>query len=213
MLKERAFEEIKSFIQSGEMTSRSALSERQLAARLGMSKTPVRAALEHLESQGLVTVSPQRGIFIRELSAREIAELFDVRMAIEPVIAAQLARSSVASSRWEAMNANLRQQALAAETDNFLLATRLDIAFHRLLAELIDNREMMIWLERCFDRLYRSILRVNHLAHGRLRRSHQDHEAIAKAITEGQSDEAGRLMREHLRFGRHFLLVGETSPG
>ncbi len=153
MLKERAFEEIKRLIQSGEFAPQSTLSERQLATRLGMSKTPIRAALENLASQGLVTVSPQRGIFVRELTAREIAELFDVRMAVEPVISAQLAGSSLSSSQREAMKSNLRQQALAAEAEDFLAATELDIAFHRLLARLLDNREMMVWLERCFDQI------------------------------------------------------------
>lgn len=213
MLKERAFEEIKRLIQSGEFAPQSALSERQLATRLGMSKTPIRAALENLESQGLVTVTPQRGIFVRELSAREIAELFEMRTAVEPIIAAQLARSSLTSSQREAMNSNLRQQDLAAEAEDSLAATQLDIAFHRLLAGLLDNREMMIWLERCFDKLHRSILQVNRLAPGRLHKSHKDHEAIAKAIIEGLNDEAARLMREHLRFGRLFLLVGDTSSG
>jgi DNA-binding GntR family transcriptional regulator len=57
LLKERAYRELKSLIQTGEMTSESALSERLLSERLGMSKTPIRAALELLEKQGLVTVS------------------------------------------------------------------------------------------------------------------------------------------------------------
>ena len=211
LLKERAFEEIKALIQSGEMSPQSTLSERQLETRLGMSKTPIRAALENLESQGLVTVSPQRGIFVRELSAREIAEIFDVRTAVEPVIAAQLARSSMTSSQRDAMKSNLRRQALAAEAEDSLAATQLDIAFHRLLAGLLDNREMMLWLERCFDRLHRSILQVNRLAPGRLHKSCQDHEAVAKAIMEGFDDEAARLMREHLGFGRRFLLLGDAS--
>ena len=213
MLKERAFAELKSLIQSGEITAQSNLSERQLALRLGMSKTPIRAALENLESQGLVTVSPQRGIFVRELSAREVAELFDVRTAIEPVIAAQLAGCSLTGPQRDAIRSNLQQQARATRAEDSLAATRLDIAFHRLLAELLDNREMMIWLERCFDRLHRSILQVNRLAPGRLHKSYEDHEVIARAIIDGACDEASRLMREHLSFGRHFLLVGDTSTG
>jgi DNA-binding GntR family transcriptional regulator len=213
MLKDRAFEEIKALIQTGQITSESTLSERHLAARLGMSKTPIRAALENLESQGLVTVSPQRGIFVRELSAREIAELFDVRMAVESVIAVQLARSALTTSQQEAIKANLRLQAAAAESEDFLAATELDVAFHRLLAALLDNREMMTWLERCFDRLHRSILQVNRLAPGRLPESKKDHDGIAKAIIKGLPEDAARLMKDHLSFGRRFLLVGGADRG
>jgi DNA-binding GntR family transcriptional regulator len=213
LLKERAYQELKALIQAGALTPESMLSERQLAERLGMSKTPIRAALENLETQGLVTVSPQRGILVRDLSAREIAELFDVRSAVEPFIAGQLARTSWTATQREQLRANLRQQHQAATAEDVLAATQLDIALHRLLAELLDNREMMIWLERCFDRLHRSVLRVNRLARNRLLRSYQEHEGVVTAILDGRHDEAPRLMKEHLVFGRQFLLLGDTTSG
>ena len=213
LLKEQAYQQLKALIQTGELSPETALSERRLAERLGMSKTPIRAALENLETQGLVTVSPQKGIIVRELSARETAELFDVRAGVEPFIVAQLARCSLTSSQRDELHANLRAQRQAVKSEDALAATQLDIAFHRLLAKLLENREMMIWLERCFDKLHRSILRVNRLAPGRLQKSCEDHEAIASAVMKGRDDDAERLMREHLGFGRRFLLVGDTISG
>ena len=210
LLKERAFYEIRELIQTGALTSESNVSERQLVEQLGMSKTPIRAALENLEMQGLVTVSPQRGILVRELSARETAELFDVRTAIEPFIAAQLARRTLTASQRDQLTATLREQRLAAKAADALGATQLDIAFHRLLASLLENQEMMIWLERCFDKLHRSVLRVNQMARNRLQKSYEDHDAVAKSILSGSHDEAARQMKEHLAFGRQFLLVGES---
>ena len=212
LLKERAYRELKALIQTGELSPEATLSERMLADRLGMSKTPIRAALEKLESQGLVTVSPQKGIIVRELSAREIAELFDLRAAIEPFIVARLARSCLADAQRDALKTSVDQQRTAADNADPLLATQLDVAFHRLLARILDNREMMVWLERCFDKLHRSILQVNRLGPDRLRKSQQDHEAIANALMEGTPEEASRLMNEHLAFGRRFLLLGETHP-
>jgi DNA-binding GntR family transcriptional regulator len=213
LLKDRAYSELKALIHAGDITPESTLSERQLAERLGMSKTPVRAALENLETQGLVTVSPQRGIFVRDLSARETAELFDVRSAVEPFIAGQLARNSLTPQQREWLTSNLQQQQRAATVEDAQEATRLDIALHRLLAELLDNRELMNWLERCFDRLYCSVLRVNRLARNRLLKSYQEHEGIVTAVLEGRHDEAPRRMTEHLVFGRHFLLLGDLNSG
>jgi DNA-binding GntR family transcriptional regulator len=177
-----------------------------------MSKTPIRAALENLETQGLVTVSPQKGISVRELSARETAELFDVRSAVEPFIAAQLARCSMTATQRDELKSNLRQQRRVAKAGDALASTRFDIEFHRLLAKLVENREIMVWLERCFDKLHRSVLRVNRLSPGRLQKSCDDHEAVATAIMEGRDDDAARLMREHLNFGRQFLLIGDALP-
>jgi DNA-binding GntR family transcriptional regulator len=213
LLKDRAYRELKALIQTGEMTSESTLSERFLSERLGMSKTPIRAALENLETQGLVTVSPQRGILVRDLSARDIAELFDVRSAVEPFVAGQLARVALTSEQNARIRTNLTQQQQAATIGDALESTKLDIAFHRLLAALLDNRELILWLERCFDRLHRSVLRVNRLARNRLLKSYQEHEGIAVAVLGRRSDEAARLMKEHLAFGRQFLLVGEAPAG
>jgi DNA-binding FadR family transcriptional regulator len=107
----------------------------------------------------------------------------------------------------------LTQQQQAATIGDALESTKLDIAFHRLLAALLDNRELILWLERCFDRLHRSVLRVNRLARNRLLRSYQEHEGIAEAVLGRRADEAARLMKEHLAFGRRFLLVGEAPAG
>ena len=64
-LKERAYDDIKKRLLSDAYPPGTFLSERQLALSLGMSKTPVKAALERLESEGFITVSPQQGIVVR----------------------------------------------------------------------------------------------------------------------------------------------------
>ena len=81
LLKEQAYAALKERILTGAFPSGELLSERQLVAELGgMSKTPIRAALERLEADGLVRISPQQGILVREISIREIVEIFDLRL-------------------------------------------------------------------------------------------------------------------------------------
>src|SRR5579872_4371815 len=72
LMKEQAYAELKRLIQSQELAPGSFLAERQLAHRLGMSKTPVRSALERLESEGFVRISPQQGAIVCDLSLRDI---------------------------------------------------------------------------------------------------------------------------------------------
>ena len=206
LLKDRAYAELKELIQTGVFAPNTFLSERQLVQRLGMSKTPIRSALEHLEAQGLVAVSPQQGIVVKELSAHEITDLYDMRTAIEPFIAVRLAGRGLAPGQLERAEKNLAAQRAAAAADDGLTATRLDVEFHLLLAEFLDNREMMIWLTRCFDKLYRSIVRINTLAVGRLLQSYQDHAAVFEAIRTSRGEAAAQAMGEHVRFGKQFLL-------
>ena len=86
LLKERAYDEIKRLILTGDLTPGTFLAERQLAARLGMSKTPVRSALERLESEGFISISPQQGAIIRDLSLDEIADQYEIRTALETFV-------------------------------------------------------------------------------------------------------------------------------
>src|SRR5262245_19915412 len=91
LLKERAYAEIKRRIVRGDYNAQTFLAERQLADGLGMSKTPVRAALERLEQEGLVTISPQQGIIVRDLSVHEIADQYEMRIALETYVARTVA--------------------------------------------------------------------------------------------------------------------------
>src|SRR5262245_38160255 len=77
LMKERAYAEIKRRLLKNEYPPMSFLSERLLVAQLGMSKTPIKAALERLEAEGYVTVSPQQGIVVRELTVHEIADQYE----------------------------------------------------------------------------------------------------------------------------------------
>jgi GntR family transcriptional regulator, rspAB operon transcriptional repressor len=206
LLKDRAYAELKRLIQSGAFPPDTFLSERQLVERLGMSKTPIRSALEHLESQGLVAVSPQQGIVVRDLSVREIRELFDMRAAVEPFVVERLAERRLTREQSQRVKSSLSRQRAAVRACDPLAATTLDIEFHRLLAELVDNREMAYWLDRCFDKLQRAILRVNRLAPGRLAKSYEDHAGIAASILHGRPSDAAKRVIEHLGYGRQFLL-------
>lgn len=208
LLKDMAYTELKELIQTGFFPPNAFLSERQLVEKLQISKTPIRSALEHLEAQGLVAVSPQQGIVVKELSVRDITELFDMRWAVEPFVASRLADRALSSDQSERLIANLTQQHTAAMGGDAVAATRLDIEFHMLLVGTLDNREMQAWLMRCFDKLYRSVLRINQLSSGRLLKSQQDHAAIVAAITSGDATAAAQTMTEHLRYGRQFLLGG-----
>jgi len=208
LLKDRAYDELKALIQDGVFPPNTFLSERQLVERFGMSKTPIRSALELLESQGLVTVSPQQGIVVKDLSAQEVSDLFDMRSAVEHFIASRLAQGTLGTSPIARLETNLDLQAEAARAGDAPASTRLDVEFHTLLAEILENREALSWLSRCFDKLYRSILRINRLSPGRLARSHEDHCAIACAITSGRAEDASRLMLDHIGYGRRFLQGG-----
>ena len=82
-LTEIALQQVRTAIIEGTLPLGSAISEGQLAASLGISKTPVREALAQLRMEGLVTIVPQSGTFVFTLSATEVVEICELRQTLE----------------------------------------------------------------------------------------------------------------------------------
>ena len=82
-LKEKAYLQLKKFLIQGHLVPGTLLSERKLAVELHMSNTPVRSAIERLESEGFLSISPQQGILVRRIEPSELENLFQVRLALE----------------------------------------------------------------------------------------------------------------------------------
>jgi len=82
-LNQIAFKHIRDEVIRGKVNRRQHLTENYFAARYGISKSPVREALNRLESEGLITIVPRRGAFVVNLSIQDIEEIFDLRLALE----------------------------------------------------------------------------------------------------------------------------------
>src|SRR6187549_1855387 len=140
LLADRAYDALKTSLQTGKYPPGSFLSERQLAAGLGMSKTPLKSALIRLEQEGFVKISPQQGIVVREPSVQEIVELFDLREAIE-TFAVQRVAGRLTSDQAAGLRENLRKQAAAVRERRVGDATRLDTEFHAQICGFLGNQE------------------------------------------------------------------------
>ena len=205
LLKDKAYAELKRRITEGHLAPGRFLAERGLAEELGMSKTPVRAAVGRLEMEGFLAVSPQQGIVVREPSFREITDHFDVRIALEAFVAQQLAgrlpEGLQASLRH--ILAEQRRHADAAGAEPYAAA---DAAFHRLLGEALGNGEMARLLGRQLDKLRRTIVQVLREDPARMRASTDEHARILDALAAGDGAGAAELMREHLNYAKSYLI-------
>jgi DNA-binding GntR family transcriptional regulator len=204
-LKDAAYDKIKLRLLNNDYPPGSFLSERQLADNLGMSKTPVKAALERLEAEGYIAVSPQQGIVVRELSVQEIADQYEIRSALESytlrAVAGRLTPDQVARVR-----ANLRAQARLRGTDNVSLGVELDAAFHTQFVEFLGNREILKVTGQLREKMQRVVTQVFRLSPGRIETSYEEHVAIANAVIEGRGPEAAELIARHLELGKRLIL-------
>jgi DNA-binding GntR family transcriptional regulator len=205
LLKEVAYAQLKQRILGGEFTPGSCLSERQVALDLSMSKTPIRAAVERLQQEGFVTISPQQGIVVRDLSVHEIADQYEVRLALETFVVRTLA-GRLSPPQAERLRANLDAQRDNCAGLDIARSVELDTEFHMLFCEFLGNQEILRVMKHLRERIHRVITRVNHQNVGRIASSYQEHHAIVDAVLSGDAPGAARRMEEHLDYGKRVLL-------
>jgi len=205
LLKEHAYEEIKRRLLRADYPPGSFLSERQLAEDLGMSKTPVKAALERLEHEGFITVSPQQGIVVREMALAEIADVYQIRLALEGYTVRVVA-GKLKPDQAVALRDNLAAQAAILGRGDVETGVRLDARFHLLFAEFLGNQEILRVSHALRDKMQRVITAVFRINPGRIDSSYVEHKAIAEAVLGGDGAEAARLIEHHLAVGKQYLL-------
>jgi DNA-binding GntR family transcriptional regulator len=171
------------------------LTEVSLAARLGVSRTPVREAFSQLEREGLVTVVPRVGVFVREVTERDVEETYTVRTALE-ALAVELAtqrRSALGTARLDEVLADMARA--VAATDEVEYTAALD-RFYAVVMSLADN----LTLHATHHSLLGPVRRLRRIAMtqpGRMAASYKQSVLIRDAIADG--DPRGpELMREQL---------------
>ena len=205
LMKDQAYTEIKRFILNGDLAPGTFLAERQLAEQLRMSKTPVRAALQRLEAEGFVTVSPQQGIIIRDLTVLEIADQYGLRAALETYILRTVA-GKLPADEVARLQANLAEQASLGSNPDVERGVALDAQFHLLFAEVLGNAEVLRVMKQLWERFHRITMKVFRLNPGRVATSYVEHRAIAHAAIKGDGALAAQLVERHLELGKQILL-------
>lgn len=207
LAKERAYHEIKSRILAGEFQSGVMTSEREIAARLKVSSTPIRAALERLEMEGLVNVSPRRGVVVREITLQEVVDHFELRLMIEPRIVRSIA-GRLRPEQVKELDRNLKEQDRCVAGRDMSYSVQLDTQFHLLLCEFHGNSEILRFMWTLQDKIHRMVLGVHTRHPERIVSNYPEHLRIADAVKKGDADSAEVAMQQHLEHGMRFL----TSP-
>jgi DNA-binding GntR family transcriptional regulator len=182
------------------------VSEAQLVARFGFSKAAVRAALARLRAERLVLAEPRRGHVIAPLTIRDVGEIYDLRLLLEPP-AATAAAGRIAPDELAHLRAR-SEPALdlddPASVDRFMEANR---AVHVSVATAGGNRRAALIVARLLDDSERArLVALRAGAGGRGLRARDEHRALLGALEAGDGDEAARLMAAAIRAFRDELL-------
>ena len=206
----QAAAELKKLIYEGDIAPGERLNEVALAHRMGISRGPLREAIRMLAGQGLVTAVRNRGVYVRQISVREMLELYELRALVFGYAAEQACEHLTPTAR-ATLESLLDQMDRACENGDGTGYYEANLAFHAMLLELSGNRRA----QQAYDdyvkelHLYR---RSYFNTPGSMRRSNADHRAIFDAIERADSKRARQLAERHVLAGRERLLARIEAP-
>jgi DNA-binding GntR family transcriptional regulator len=208
-LADQAYEGLLTAISEGRLKPGQAIRETALAEELGISRTPIREALQRLARDGLVRLDARNGARIGELSLQEIHELYDLREILEGSVArfAALNARALERQRLEAILAREAEQL----GDPAALA-RLNKLFHRTLCEAACNRYLTSAVAT-FSTTLLLLGPTTLAAQHRADESHREHRQVVEAVAEGKPERAEEIMRAHIRRAREIRLSMAMEAG
>ena len=190
-------------ILAGEHAPGERLHEIRLGTQLGVSRTPVRAALQALAAEGLLDYAPNRGYAVREVPASETLDAFEIRAALEGVAARLAAERGPGAAARAAIAASLRAGDLVVargtlEPADMAEFRAVNIAYHDAVLAAAGNPRLGEMIRLCQAAPASSTRRMHFDTPAQLRRFHDDHHRIAEAIEAREGWRAELLMREHV---------------
>jgi DNA-binding GntR family transcriptional regulator len=195
---------IKSAILSGSIPPGQPLSERDLAARLDVSKTPVREALKLLRSTGLIELGAYQQVNVRRIDNALVNELYQARLLIEPHAVGLAVRTRGRQPTPEATSA-LNEARSAATADDLASVSLANRRFHRMLYTQCGNRFLIDQLDQLQD--ITALAATVGWRRARTDREEADeHAAILTAFEAGDVTTATDLMRDHIATARNHIL-------
>jgi DNA-binding GntR family transcriptional regulator len=201
-----AYEELRRLILTGEAEPGSRLGEAELAETLGLSRTPVREALQRLDAEGLVEVLPHRGARVVRWSTRDLEEIFELRALLEPYAAARAARVGLADDELAVLDGLCDAMEHAAAEDDLPGLAELNSRFHAAVLAASGNGRLPALLTSVVHAplVIGTFRRYDDES---LRRSMNHHRELVAALRAGDPDWAGSVMRSHIRAAAGYLIA------
>lgn len=194
--KELAYNILKEMIISNELPADTNLVERQLCDMLNLSRTPVRAALQELENDGLVVTYMGRGAVVSKIQIEDYVEIFQLRSALD-ILALRLFMQKKDDRLIREMRKTVDDMAIYFEQEDFTSFVACDSAFHECYFFNTGNKRLEKVLEMISDQIKR-ILNLTATDKERCRGSYRNHLAIIEAIEAGDVAEATALLSAHI---------------
>jgi DNA-binding GntR family transcriptional regulator len=191
-----AYARLRELILSGAIAPGSFVLELEAAARLGMSRTPVREAMVRLRAEGIVEIRARHGMRVLPVSADDMREIYEVITSLESTAAGLVAKRGIEAGALSSLNDAVKAMDAALERDDLESWARADEDFHRILINSCGNGRLIQTVDQFWSQAHRVRLLTLRLR-PKPTQSNREHAALVKAISKGDADAAVRIHQEH----------------
>ncbi|NLJ99809.1 MAG: GntR family transcriptional regulator [Clostridia bacterium] len=195
-LRDVVFETLREAIIDGKLKPGERLMEVQLAEDMGVSRTPIREAIRKLELEGFVIMVPRKGAYVSEISKKDIADVFEIRAALES-LAAGLAAERITEEELEELQQFLLKVTVNAELGDLEKVVDSDTEFHDLIYQASRNSYLVQIIYNLRERIQR--FRSTSLSYpGRIKQTLDEHGKLMEAISGRDIIQARLLAQKHI---------------
>jgi DNA-binding GntR family transcriptional regulator len=201
-----AYDSIKAYILREELDENVRLTEDYLSRQLGISKSPVREALNSLHTEGLIRIEARRGAYLRRFSVKEVKDLYELREAIEvyAVGVAKLSPRLIAD-----LKSSIQRTKKFLKANDRLGHIEEDTKFHGLITAATGNLELCRVLANIQNQIWLCRRKTYDLSSSTSPAAHQ---SILGALEKRDRVEAQKAMRSHITLVRQRLIAFLESP-
>ncbi len=153
-LRDVVFHTLREAILRGELKPGERLMELQLAAKLGVSRTPIREAIRMLEQEGLAVTIPRKGAEVAKMTEKDMRDVLQVREALDE-LAASIACEQMTAEQLDALKATMREFEEYTKTGNVKKIAEADVKFHDIIYQATGNPKLVNILSNLREQMYR----------------------------------------------------------
>jgi len=205
LLSQKVYRVLKTKIVKGILKPKAKLLEGKIAQQLGVSRTPVREAIQKLIAEGFVKKTPNLSLSVIEISPFEYQEVLQVRATLEG-LAARLLAKKITEIEIKQLQNNIEQTKDSVSANNLLAFTDLNFRFHNLIVNNCGNNYLKKILNDLHNKYPQYRMRTLGFA-GRLDSALEEHRKILEALKKREEKNVDRLSQEHVKKSLKIFLM------
>ena len=196
-LRDVVFNTLREAILKGELKPGERLMELQLAAKLGVSRTPIREAIRMLEQEGLAVTIPRKGAEVAKMTEKDMEDVLLIREALDE-LAAKIACEQISELQLEELVATMHEFEESTKTDNVKKIAEADVKFHDIIYQSTGTPKLVNMLNNLREQMYR--YRVEYLKdennYPTLMKEHKD---IVEGLVRKNKTQVTEPMHQHVK--------------